>query len=316
MKQLLQRIRNIVLNNKGLKAAALLMAVVTWYVIQPSISFETVVSDVPIRVTTDPGWAVMEQSAAMGDVRVRGSRETIRQVEREQPEITVDIRGKPHAQTLRVNLGPRNIRVPAGGRVLYVRPSEIEIQLDQEVEKTVPVRPHFQGSPPEGLLVDRVILEPPVVSISGPGRRLEGIESLRTLPIDLDRQLQSFKKRVGIAPPSPVWGARIQPDRVEVDVVLVEHTATRTFTNIPVHVIIHPAADMRTELDPPRLTVILKGRTEMLDEITPQDIRALVDGTRLEPSSTTELRVRLLIPDTVQLGSVDPSIISVTVLDP
>ncbi len=225
MRQLFSRIISITLHNKGFKAASLIVAIVTWYAIQPVISFETIVGDVPVKVVTDPGWAILDQSPSTADVHLRGTRETIRRADHNELEITVDIRGRTHKETVLAGLYPRNVRVPTGSRVMYVRPSEIRIQLDREIEKTVPVQPDLEGTLPDGYEVDRIAIEPSSVSITGPRQRLQDIRSVRTMPISMEGRMESFKQRIGIAHPSPAWMVRIQPDRVEVDVIVSERVS-------------------------------------------------------------------------------------------
>ena len=100
----LERLRKIVLHNKGLKAAALVLAFVTWYAIRSVINFETVVSDIPLTIQVNPGWAILDQSAKTVDVLFRGSQEDIRYLNRDQIKVEVDIRGKPFAEALNVKL--------------------------------------------------------------------------------------------------------------------------------------------------------------------------------------------------------------------
>ena len=80
----LERLRKIMLHNKGLKAAALVLAFVTWYAIRSVINFETVVSDIPLTIQVNPGWAILDRSAQTVDVLFRGSQEDIRYLNRDQ----------------------------------------------------------------------------------------------------------------------------------------------------------------------------------------------------------------------------------------
>ncbi len=311
MKHVFTRIYRVLVNNKGFKAAALLVGVVTWYSVQPSISFETVVRDVPIQVAADSGWAVLEQSATTADLHIRGSRETVRFVEQDPPEIIVDMRGKTADQLTVAELGPRNVRAPAGARVLNVRPAEVYVQLDREIIRDIPVNANLQGSLPEGFEVDSVSVNPETVTVHGPRKRLENIESVRTQAVDIEGRIQSFNQRVEIAHPSPVWTARIQPERVEVVVSIIEHTETRTFESIQVNALASPDFLRPVQIVPDSIRVVLRGHAGVIKDMKEEDIVAFVDCTDLEDLKDKRLTVHVHVPSRVQIESVEPSHVSV-----
>ncbi len=300
-------------NNKGAKIIALVLAVITWYAIQPSISFETIVSDVPVRVMVDPGWAVLEQSVASVDVHFRGSREGIRYLVHEQLEVLVDIRGMPYEESITVPLELRNVRAPAGVRPAFVRPSEVVLSVDQEEDREVPVRVHIQGSPPEGYEVEAMTATPSVVTVSGPRQRLDTIDAIRTTPIDLEGRLQSFKLRVGLVSPGRAWTARIEPERVEVEVTLIERAARATFDEVRIKKLLGARRWDTVEIEPAYADIQLVGRSELLDGLAPKDVRAYVDLSGLEPGTPYELPVRVHVPARIRVDRVVPEKVNVVV---
>lgn len=62
------RVWQAVQHNKGTKLASLLLALICWYAIQAAISFEAVVTDVPLTVKVNEGWAVLDRSDKTVDV--------------------------------------------------------------------------------------------------------------------------------------------------------------------------------------------------------------------------------------------------------
>lgn len=300
-------------HNKRIKAVSLLLAVITWYAIQPVISFESQLSDVPIRVLVDPGWAVLEQSASVADVHFRGSREAMRYLNQEQIEVVVDMRGRAYENAITVPLDLKQVQAPNGLRPAFIRPSELVLSVDQESEKVVPVRVHIQGSPPEGYEMETFSAVPTEVTISGPRLRLNAIDSIRTTPIDLEGRLQSFKLRVGLVPPSHTWRARIEPERVDVEVNLVERAAKSVFEDVRVKALLIPGQWRQAEIEPTHVTVELEGRSELLDPLTPKDFQVFVDCSGLEPGQRSEVPVQVRLPSKIKAASINPSRVGVTV---
>ncbi len=207
-------------HHKTGKVVALLLAVVVWYTIQPVISFEATISDVPVRVQLDAGCAVLEQSSNAVDVLFRGSREGIRDLRQEQLEVVADARGLTHGESMSVPLELRGGTAPPGVRPVYIHPSEVMLRVDQEADREIAVIADIQGEPPEGYEIERVSVTPSQVTVRGPRQRLKAIEEIRTVPIDMEDRLQSFRLRVGLIPPGRTWTARMEPDFVQVEVTL------------------------------------------------------------------------------------------------
>ncbi len=315
MKDRFIRIQRAVANNKYTKLIALVLAVITWYAVQPAISFETVVSDVPVRIQVDPGWAVLEQSVAAVDVHFRGSREAIRFLSIEQPEVSLDVRGLQYGDSLTMPIPLKNVRAPGGARPVYLRPGEVVLTIDQESEKVVPVKANVQGSPPDGIEVERTVTTPAVVSISGPRQRLETVDSVRTMPIDLEGRLQSFKARVAVVSPSKTWVARMEPERVDVEVVLVERSASAEWKDIAVRAMVSPGKHPHAEITPTRVNVVLKGRAELLDALETDAIQAFVDCSRIDADTRYDLPVTLHLPPRITAEAIEPPVVSVIMRD-
>jgi YbbR domain-containing protein len=297
--------------NKGAKLIALLLALITWYVIQPAISFESTISDVPVRVQVDPGWAVLEQSVGSVDVHFRGSREGLRYLDQEQLEVVADARGLSYTESLTMPLELRGVRRPAGVRPIYIRPAEVMLTVDQEDDIELPVRVVIQGNPPEGYEVEEFKAVPESVLVSGPRQRLGAIEEIRTTPIDMEGRLQSFKLRVGLVPPSRTWIARLEPERVEVEVRLVERSSSLTLDDMRIYKLFGAELPAGVEMQPTHATVSLIGRVELLDALTRRDIRLYADLSGMLPGETEEVPILAHLPARVRIDQISPQTVTV-----
>ena len=310
------RLPQMILYNKGLKAAALVLAFVTWYAIRSIINFETVVSDIPIKIQVNPGWAILDRSAQTVDVLFRGSQEDIRYLNRDQVSVEADIRGRSFAGALNVKLQPKNVQAPGAVRAIVIWPDEIVLKLDQEGEKQVPVKANLQGAVPEGYEVDTVVCTPASVLLQGPRQRLDEIEAVRTEPIDLEDRVRSFKKlKMPVVLPGENWVGRVSPSNVAAEITIVERSATREFQEVPVRVLVSPGVGPKLEIWPVKVNVVLKGFAKSLNDMGLGEVEASVDCSTLQAGASYDLPVRVhALPGVVPIR-VEPPTVKITVGD-
>jgi len=300
--------------NRGIKLASFLLALITWYAIQPVINYESVVSDIPISIELDEGWAILDRSAKTVDVLFRGSQEDVRYLSPDQVNLDVDLRGETFEGSLTVRLRPQNVKAPSSVRPIVIHPDEVKLVLDREGEIHVPVKADLQGSPPEGYEVEKVACTPASVKLSGPRERLGQVEAMRTAPIDVEGRSRSFKKlKVALVQPSDTWVARVSPDSVSVEVTFVERAATREMKDIPVEVLVKPGTQPKVDLRPGRVTIVVKGRSELLNELQPQDLTAYIDSVSLQAGASYDLPVRVQMPSGLSVAGVEPPSINVVI---
>ena len=71
-------LRRKLVSHKGLKLAAIMLAVAAWYSIRDAVSFEVDIRDVPLQIRAKDGTAILDQSVNMVDVTFRGAQDDIR----------------------------------------------------------------------------------------------------------------------------------------------------------------------------------------------------------------------------------------------
>lgn len=87
----------------------------------------------------------------------------------------------------------------------------------------------------------------------------------------------------------------------------------RTFTDLPAQ-IVSGAADVRTfRIIPNMVQVTVKGRPDIIKALTEQEIHALVDVSRTEPTRNSRQRVDVSAPTRVTIVKVEPAEVEVVV---
>ena len=294
--------------NRGAKAVALLLAIPSWYAIQAAISFETELTDIPLTIKVQEGWAIQDRSATVVDVVFRGPQDEIRSLTREQVQVVADVGAETFTNGLVVPLRPRNVQSPGFARPVSIRPAEVRLTLDQEVEKHVPVRAVFAGTLPDDVEMQPARCEPATVTLLGPRRRVQEIETVQTVPIDLEGRIQSFRKsRVGLQQPAENWIARFDPVAVAVEVNMLEHVETREWPTCPIAVLLRPGWRLRGAVEPAAAHVVVRGSPRALGRLETEPLRVYVDGTELSTPGQHEVPLRLMLPSGVRLESVEPN---------
>lgn len=310
------KLPEFMVRNKGSKLVALALAFITWYAIQTVINYETMVSDVPLKIELDDGWAILDRSAKTVDVIFRGSQEDIRFLNPDQVRAMVDLRGHTEEGYHVIRLRAKNVTAPGAARPILVRPDEVTLRLDRESEKQVSVKADLQGAPPEGFEVERVVCNPATVSLVGPRQRLDEVETLRTAPIDIEGRSRTFKRlKIAVQPPSETWVARINPENIAVEVIMVERAATREVSEIAVRALVDSGVRAKVDVTPVRVMLIVRARTEQLKSLQPDDLAAFVDTRGLKAGASYELPVRGVAPQGYTVVGVEPPSVKVVIAE-
>lgn len=309
----LSAISRFLKNNRGLKLLSLALAIAAWNGIRKATSNETLVKDIPLKIVVDESWAVLDQSVATVDVLFSGSLADLRNINREQLLVEVDRRGKTTAGSAILPLSPKQVRGFSGARPVRLDPADVRIIVDRESDREVAVKADIVGSPPEGIEVERVVCTPATVKLRGPQQRLAEVETLLTVPIDLEGRVRSFQLSKPVKAPSGTWTAKIEPESVRVEVALVERLARR---EIP-EVVVRPLAAANTSLsatfNPSSVAVTLEGPAEALKTVDVARVVAFVDCAGVEPDKTAEAAVRVSAGSGFRAVAITPPAVQVTV---
>lgn len=311
-----QKILQSIRHNGGLKIAAAIGAVALWYAITEATSFEAKVQGVKLDVLLDPGWAVLDRSVDEVEVSFRGSPSDIRYLARDQVHMEIDLRGKTETGSTDVPLGPRKVRAPGGVRAISVDPSEITLSLDREGSREAMVKADIVGSLPEGYEVESVVCTPAQVRVQGPEGRLVGTQELKTGAIDLEGRLKSFTLTRTVQSPSETWTARIEPDRVRVDVTIVERSTRQEIEGVPVQLLVLPDAPPIRLVSESRVKLVVKGRSDLLGSLAASNLTAFVDCASMQPGEIRDLPVSVPVPPGMEVVTVEPPLLRVEMREP
>lgn len=296
----------VFLKNPMAKLLSLLLAGGAWYMIREAISFEKEVTDVPIQILKDDGWAVLSLSEQNVIVTFKGPEDAVWNLDREQVRLELDLRGSPGLEAMVLDLTPDQVRAPRGVRPVAVEPSLVFVSLGQEGRREIEVAASIQGQLPEGYELVSAECRPSKVVLFGPQQRLDEIEEVRTVPIDLEGRIQPFKLRKAIAPPGVGWVGRVEPDNVMVEVSVVMRSDRLEMESVPIQALVDPEQLHRIELSDTHVNLVLEGRQAVLDAVRPESVRAYVHGARILESGTNPVPVHVHAPAGIVVREIKP----------
>jgi YbbR domain-containing protein len=304
------------LERKGIKILAVILAASTWFYIRELTSFEEVVSEVPLEVLLPEGWAVQERSVNTVEVTFRGSQADIRALNKSQIRVQVDARNKVVEPNVILKVDRSIVMAPRSVRAIYVDPSEVVLTLDRESDKTVPVRVEQLGQLPDGFDVEKIIITPPEVTVHGPERRIASVEYVRTVPIDMEGRIRSFQLNRALMTPGENWQARMDIDKVRVEFTIVERSMKKDFTSVPVRALLPLGISSEIRFFPDEVNLSIKGRIDVVSNLTAGAVHAYVDCANLKPGQDVEMPVQVQIPAGVSMISIDPPVVRMSMREP
>src|SRR5436305_2191939 len=182
----MRQLRHWLIYNWHLKLISLILAVMLWMVVATETSSELGM-EVPLEYRNVPArLEITGDTTNSVQVRLRGSSNVIRDISAKNVSTTIDLNNMPPGEKI-VPLSPQNVQAPFGAEVIRVNPSSVRFNLERTLTKTIAVTPSI-GQPPEGYDVARVLVSPSAVDVEGPESRVNGLSSISTVPIRLDRR--------------------------------------------------------------------------------------------------------------------------------
>ena len=111
----------------------------------------------------------------------------------------------------------RDVRHPATVRLVRVKPALLNIRLEEQVERKIPVRAVVTGLPMQGYGVRGVEVVPGAVSVKGAQSAVSGLRSLDAGPVDISGAIDDVAEEVLI---NVGGGLSITHDSVMIKVII------------------------------------------------------------------------------------------------
>lgn len=202
----------------GVLVLALAISVFIWAVAQGTSS---VIQSFDVEVElvgVEDGLVVTDQSSDEINVRLRGSRAALRNLDTSQLKYRVDARGgKPGVAVYEVDV--ETITHPTGTQFVGYSPSRLQVRFEKRGRKAVAVRAEIGGTPAPGFHVSGVEITPAKVWLEGARSQVMRLNEVVTEAIDIAGLTATAAREVRLVlGGGTVWAEDSTPVQVEVKI--------------------------------------------------------------------------------------------------
>ena len=297
--RLFHRLRHARVENKGLKALSLLLAILLFIVSrQPVIDLRLV--GVPIEYRgLSPGVKIVGVAEQAVSVRLSGPRDIVRSLSPNQLLVIADLSGKEPGERV-VQLKMDEGFLPDNVKVMQIEPASIRIKLEPNLTKRLRVEAQLSGKVAVGREIYGVELYPSEVEIEGPQSVVSKMERVLTEKVSLDGRAADFQRSVEVEIPQD---SRVKTSgRIELSAKIGEERLLRRFAATPVEWIDKSAAgSLLTKTV--RLEVF--GPKSLIESLRADDLRVEVKTAGLPPS-VTSLTPQIQLPASIEIRNIIP----------
>jgi YbbR domain-containing protein len=176
-------IREYILKNLPFKIVSLAIAILLWWAVGRDQPIEIPLT-VPLEFQNSPDKLEVNSNYPFeARVTLRGPERLIQGLTSSEVHAVLDLQGATAGERT-FGLTRNEIRVPRDVNVVQIVPSQFHISFDRTVTRTVPVQPRVIGTLLSGYEITTVTPDPKEVTIAGPERRVNAIQTALTDPVD------------------------------------------------------------------------------------------------------------------------------------
>jgi hypothetical protein len=283
------------------KLAALLLGTLAWYIIQSS---EILAVNHPVQVTlvVPDGIAIKGSNTRFKDATVRGSRGILGDLAIAETVIEAKVYvPKDKRGDVRILLGKHHLVNWNDEIEITIHDPYINIVIDEEAAKVVPIQEHFQGVPADGYMIEKTTITPSTVRITGLKSELKNINEVTTEAIDVTG-IQQTKNFEALLYAGDLPLSNFSTDKVTVSVLVGEKKVNQRFSSIPIEV---QGTSLYARVHPNVASIVVQGTPAVLNFIGSSDLRAFLDARDLTPGRY-ERKIQVQIPPDTALIETSP----------
>lgn len=203
----------------GFRLLALALAGLAWFVVsgeKREPQSEKVV-EVAVQYDAPDNYLLLERVETIR-ITARGPLSKIRSLTAPFVDVFVNLPETEGVQ--QVALGEDQVILPEGLELVSVEPNVIQVRLDRQATRVVPVAADLQGEPAAGARVLEVRVVPNQALVGGPASVLDTLDQIYTTTVDLSGHGRDFEEEVALLPPAPQ--VRIQGEPIVNVIVRLE----------------------------------------------------------------------------------------------
>jgi YbbR domain-containing protein len=281
--------------NWQLKLLAVAVAVMLWTVPRFEVQRTQILENIPVEVgLSDPEWTLVSHSPSSVSVTVSGPARDLIALEFNRPPVLVPV-VEVHSSDTTVALSNSWFRIPGleGVVVEQISPGGVNLTFEEIVDRRVALYVPLYGELPDSIsLAGPPEIMPPAASVMGAASRVEEVDSIRLIPINLATvtgpdTLHQLVDTAGFE------GLDFLTEEASV-VLPIEATELREFSDRGLE-LPRMASDPQLQARPAVVTVVVFGAGSLLERLDPGAVRAVIPATAATLPPGEEERVLVFV---------------------
>jgi hypothetical protein len=284
------RLRDALTANLPLKLTSLGLSLFLWFLAageEPASALLPV--DVLVRA---PAGRTLVSPTPPVRALVSGPRRELLKLTATPMRITRVLPDSTEADEVQLALAPGDLELPRGvdAHVQDLQPRDLVVRLDSTFQRVVPVQAVVRLDPEGRHVMTAIGVVPGTVRLLGPRDLIRGIDSVRTLPLEVARADEPVDETLALDT-SGFGRVRAVPALVTVHVE-VEAVGERTMSDVPIRLPSDLAAVARPEHG--TVSVHVRGARSRLAALSRDSVPVVVDWSG--PPGPGRARLRVLVP--------------------
>ena len=186
-------LRKLFVDDWGIKLLALGITLVLWMAVADLNKPRTIRTAVQLNFIRPNNLDISNEPPRTIDVELTGSRERLNNMKLFDLVATVDISDNPAGERLiRLNNERVHMDLPDGVRIDSFKPATIQVRLEPNLERQLPVEIKLEGQPAAGFEVVRSAAQPGVITVRGPASMIGTLQQAPTERISVEGRKGNF----------------------------------------------------------------------------------------------------------------------------
>lgn len=176
--------KKFLVENLGLKIAAILLSIVLWFFVTSRGQSEISI-DVPLEfMNMPPGLELVNHGTNTVNLNIKGQERFIKNVSASNVRVSLDLsKAKRGEGTYYINR--EDIKLPRAITVTNINPPSVRVTTEETASKAVKVVPVIVGEPQKGFYLKSVDVSPETVVIEGVRSEMAKVSVLKTETLDI-----------------------------------------------------------------------------------------------------------------------------------
>ncbi len=196
--------KDLLLHNWHLKLISLALATALWAEVGRTPTSEIGVSVLLEYQNIPPQTEIYGDTTKQVVVRLRGPSSLLRSVSPQDVSLLIDMQGLALGKEKILPLTPDLVHAPFGVEVVRINPAWVSLTVEPTVKEKVQVLTILSGKPADGFEVEQTTITPATVEIQGPESHVHAMNTILTLPINVQDRNATFVETADLDIEDPV----------------------------------------------------------------------------------------------------------------